>query len=171
MIPYCIFVEKIWDDVKFKLLLDFIEKKITIGFNMMGGYLHDTSKINLFVITPANYYLAVSEQGYKGTKKQFDKILRERYQQLEWTGCKINLHLHLAMNPESCDQKAMFKEAMDWMEKNDYHPDAVTFGWYIFNQKSLKLILDQKILFFIKMFFRVICAIIICSNKIFGELN
>lgn len=140
---YCIFVERAWDDEKFKLLKEFVAKKIEssdlFDLDMLHGHTLNTDKVKLFVVTPVNYDLAVAEQGYSGTKKQFEKILKERYQELYWMGCNLELHLHLAMVLDNFNQEKMFKEATSWMRDNGFKPELVTFGWYIYNKESLRL--------------------------------
>jgi hypothetical protein len=139
---YCIFVEMIFNDEKFRLLKDFVVKKID-GYPIL-----DTERVHLFVTTPANYYLAVAEQGYSGTKEQYEKIILERYKQLELLGVRLHLHLHLAMIPESINQEKMFKEAVGWMKDNGFEPKMVTFGWYIYNEESLRLAKKYGLEFF-----------------------
>ena len=142
---FCIFVERIYDDVKFELLKEFIQNKL---IDSSYPPVLNTEKIYLFVVTPANYYLAVAEQGYSGTKKQFEKILLERYNELAAMGPHLQLHLHLAMVPEGINQEKMFKEAVYWMNKNKFYPDFWTAGWYIFNQESLRLAEKYGLKFF-----------------------
>jgi hypothetical protein len=137
---YCIFIERIFDDEKFRMLKQFIQRKVD-GWH--------TERVNLFVTTPANYYLAVAEQGYSGTKEQYEKIILERYKQLELLGVvTLHLHLHLAMIPESINQEKMFKEAVKWMKDNGFTPKMITFGWYIYNEESLRLAKKYGLEFF-----------------------
>ena len=148
---YCIFVERIYDDEKFRLLKEFIKNKLACSDGSYPPIL-DTEKIYLFVVTPANYYLAVAEQGYKGTMKQFEEIILQRYKELEqmesMDGIRVHLHLHLAMVPEGINQELMFRKATDWMKHNDFKPEMITFGWYIFNQESLRLAEKYGLKFF-----------------------
>ena len=122
---FVIFVERIWDDMTFAELVGFIKKK-------------GSANCHLYCVTPANYYLAVSEQGYQGTKEEYSKILEERYNQLK-RGSKIQLHLHLSLRPEKMDQEPLFKESCKWMRERGFECEEVMWGWYLYSNESLEL--------------------------------
>lgn len=123
---YCIFVERIFDDECFESLKEFIKDK---GAN----------NIKLFCLTPVNYYLAVAEQGYRGDKDSYSRILADRYHILEiLLGTKIELHLHLGLRLDNLNQGDMHKEAFWWMWNHGFRPSLITYGWYIYDKTSLE---------------------------------
>lgn len=119
---YCIFCERAFDDKCFEALKSFC--------------INHPGKVKLFCITPVNYHLAVAEQGYSGTLEEFDKILAERYHEIEATGTKIELHLHLGLRLENIDQNELMGNASWWMLANGFIPELITYGWYIHNGES-----------------------------------
>jgi len=144
---FCIFCERIFDDECFEALKAFCEKQLRGG---VWQILNDPcfyprlypENVKLFCLTPVNYELAVAEQGYTGTKAQLSKIMAERYRELSWMGCDIDLHLHLSLRPEKLSLKQedkMFKEAIDWMKKNGFNCKEWMAGWYLFSDQSIKL--------------------------------
>lgn len=126
MIKYTIFCERVWDDETFNELKEFILKK-------------GVRNCNLYCLTPANFYLSVSEQGYQGTKEEFSGLLAERYKFLQSMGCKINLHLHLSLRPEKMDQEPLFREACEWMHANKFECRDIAYGWYLSSKESRTL--------------------------------
>ena len=123
---YCIFVERIFDDETYEKLLRFLKVK-------------SPKKVKLFCLTPANYYLTVSEQGYNGTKEELSNLMFARYKNIEDMGFKINSHLHLSLVPNKMDQEALFKESTEWLKMHDFNPKEIAFGWYCYSDKSLAL--------------------------------
>jgi len=149
---YAIFVERIFDDECFEKLKEFCANHIKGSFwqDMKTSYppiLHPEN-VRLFCLTPVNYELVVAEQGYTGSKEQLSKIMAKRYRELSWMGCQIDLHLHLGLRLENINQEKMMKEAMNWMKKNDFNPEFVTYGWYIHNSESRKVEKKFKTKFF-----------------------
>jgi glycosyltransferase involved in cell wall biosynthesis len=65
----------------------------------------------LFAITPTNYEYAVSSLGFRGSKKEFEEVLKNALRELSST-CEIQLHLHLSHFPSWISyekQEKMFK--------------------------------------------------------------
>ena len=123
---FVIFVERIWDNDVFEELKSFINKK---GVN----------KCILYGLTPANFTLMTSEQGYQGTKEEYSDILNKRYKELQDMGCKIQLHLHLSLRPEKMNQEPLFKESCDWMRSRKFECEEVMYGWYLSSSQSREL--------------------------------
>lgn len=136
---FVLFVERIFDDEIFEKIKAFIEKHTTSRWDLP---FRQMSKVSLYCLTPANYELAKSEQGYTGTKDQLSRIMAKRYKELEWMGIDINLHLHLSLRPDKLPEKKenqMLKEAMGWMRKHRFDPKEIMFGWYLYTDRSIKI--------------------------------
>jgi hypothetical protein len=128
--------------VCFEQLKKFCDKHIYNGFYESLSdmpyrhYVGRPSNVKLFCLTPVNYDLVKAEQGFQGTRAQLSRIMAERYKELEYLGCNIDLHLHLGLRLENINQEKMMKEALAWMHKHKFCPRFVTYGWYISDEES-----------------------------------
>jgi len=126
---YCIFVERIFDDEYFSKLIGFLKNK-------------KPEDVKLFCMTPANYTLAIAEQGYEGSKNKLSDTMFVRYKDLQALGFKIELHLHLSLSPKNMRyelQEEMFEEATQWMKENGFFCKQIAFGWYAYSEISLAI--------------------------------
>lgn len=100
-----------------------------------------------FVLTPVNYEYAIAECGFKGSKKQYEKIILERYKWLQEHGQEIQLHLHTIRFPEMFltrralieEHEKKIKNAIRWLRVNGFDVDKITFGWWSYNEDSERI--------------------------------
>lgn len=144
----------IFDHYKFKMLKH--TRPITIHteaifndkvWSQIKKFVLSGKKAVRYVITPANYEYAVAECGFKGTKKQYEKIILERYKWLQKNGQDMQLHVHTIRFPEMylsrkeliADHEAKIREAVKWMKKNGFNVTKIVFGWWSYNRDSIAI--------------------------------
>jgi hypothetical protein len=91
-------------------------------------------KATWFVFTPENFKLVKETLGFKGSKKEYERILIKRYRWLKNHGQRIQLHVHLRYFPDTMKESDINKKinkSFKWLAKNEFLPTEVVFGWWI----------------------------------------
>jgi peptidoglycan/xylan/chitin deacetylase (PgdA/CDA1 family) len=95
------------------------------------------------VMTPVNYNLYKTSFNIKHSKKRVSDIMKERYLWMKKRNQKIELHIHLSLTMKNMtydEQDKMFKESLDWMEKElGIVPKEFVPGWWSYNNDTLNL--------------------------------
>jgi len=92
------------------------------------------NKAEWFVLTPVNFEYAKYSIGFEGNKKEYEKIILERYRWLQERGQTIQLHVHVRHLPETVSKKEkeeMIKDGYAWLKSNGFNPTKIVFGWWI----------------------------------------
>lgn len=117
---YLIHVEKAWDDVVWRDLLEFVK----------------TNKCHLFLMPP-QYHYQKAVLGYEGTEQDLIEILKHKYNKLkslqEKYNFKIGMHLHFCLNPkELSEQKKekIFFNSYKFLKEIIGDINGITFGWF-----------------------------------------
>lgn len=95
-----------------------------------------------FVFTPENIDYVKAQAGFKGTKKDYEKIILERYKWLQRHGQEIQLHIHLTMYPElisKTEKEKTIKKAYNWLVSNGFNPTKIVFGWWIYDDDMVNI--------------------------------
>ncbi len=122
---YLIHVEKVWDEVVWENLIEFIKKQ--------------KSKCHLFIMPP-QYEYQKAIFGYRKTGQELEKILKERYSELKILqkeyGFKVGIHIHFCLYPKELSEEEKnrtFNEYQKWvMEFFDIK--SIAFGWFKMDQ-------------------------------------
>jgi heme oxygenase len=96
-------------------------------------------------MTPANYEYSKVFLNLKISKKEYSKILKERYLWLIANKQRLELHVHLSpiMNISYKEQNKLITESIKWMEKEiGVKVKEMAPGWWMSN-KDTKQILDK----------------------------
>jgi hypothetical protein len=118
-----IHVNKVWEEVK-----KFTKKN---------------NNVEWFVITPLDFEFAKAMHGFKGTRKQYERILLERYRWLQENGQRIQLHVHLKYfieNVSKKEQEEKVTKAINWLKANGFSFDKIVFGWWSYNKISEEIV-------------------------------
>jgi peptidoglycan/xylan/chitin deacetylase (PgdA/CDA1 family) len=133
--PITVHTEAVFNEKVWKAIQDFVDSG---------------RKAVWYVITPTNYEYAVGEVGFKGTKKQYEKIILQRYKWLQEKGQEIQLHVHTIRYPEMYmskselekDHRKKISEAVKWMRSNGFDVKKIVFGWWSYNNDSIRIAKD-----------------------------
>jgi len=96
-----------------------------------------------YVMTPANYEYSKLFLNLKMSKKEYSKLLKERYLWLLANKQRLALHVHLSpiMNIDHKEQEKLIKEAVRWMKKElRLNVKEMVPGWWMSNDNTKKIL-------------------------------
>jgi len=118
---YLIHVEKVWDDVVWKNLIEFIKKQ--------------KSKFHLFLMPP-QYEYQRAILGYRKTEQELEEILKKRYSELKILqkeyNFRVGIHPHFCLEPKELseeEKKRTFNEYQKWILEF-FDINSIAFGWF-----------------------------------------
>ena len=131
---YLIHVEKVWDDVVWKNLTEFIEKQ--------------KENCHLFLMAPQYEYQKVV-LGYRKTKQELERMLKQRYKLLKILQTKYNfevgIHIHFCLWPEELmkeEKNRTFNEYLNWLIEF-FNIKSISIGWFKVDTYLTNLCFDK----------------------------
>ncbi len=89
-------------------------------------------QVTWYIMTPANYGYIRNFVGADMSKKELDKLLSERVQQMKKEGLKLELHVHFwkFVFMPTPEKRTLLKEAIEWGKKNGIVFKELVPGWW-----------------------------------------
>ncbi|KKM81923.1 hypothetical protein LCGC14_1324860 [marine sediment metagenome] len=133
---YLIHVEKIWNDVVWQNLLEFIRKQ--------------KKNCHLFLMAP-QYEYQKAVLGYRGTKQELERVLKQRYKRLKVLkteyNFKVGIHIHFCLWPEELvkeEKKRIFDKYQKWIS-GFFDIKSIAFGWFKLDGYLIYLCLNKSL--------------------------
>jgi len=97
-----------------------------------------------YIMTPANYDYFKAYFNVKVSKKELEKVMKQRYLWMIKNKQKLELHVHFSMIMENIDigeQEKLLKESIDWIQKElGIKVKEFVPGWWSYDENTLKLL-------------------------------